>query len=105
MAESITEKVEQVIWGDEKDVFRTVNTLVIKEMRFRIFPGIIWDLQRWARSKAEEHRKEQSSIDNIILAVKQNVEEGDHHSSLQRLSKHHGDISQRYSAAARACND
>ena len=105
MTESITEKVEQVIWGDEKNVFGAVSALVIEEMRYRLFPGIIWDLQRWARSKAEEHRKSQSSIDNIILSVKQNVENGDHHSSLQRLSKHDKDIAERYSAAARACND
>jgi Trm5-related predicted tRNA methylase len=103
MAQALREKVDEVIWGEEKDVFSPVHELAIREMRYRLFPGIIWDLQAWARSKAEEHSKIQSNIDNIILSVKKNVE--DEHLSLQKLSKHHGKIAERYRAAARACND
>ena len=105
MTESLTERVEQVIWGKEKNVFHSVHALVIREMRYRLYPGIIWDLRAWARSKAEEHRKTQGGIDNILSAVQKNTEDGDHHLSLQKLSKHHREIAERYDAAARACND
>ena len=105
MAESLREKIEQVIWGEEKDVFVPVRVLVMEELRRRILPMIIWELQAWALSKAEEHSQTHVKIDQIILAVRRNVADQEYHLSLQKLSKHHKDISLRYSTAADACKD
>ncbi len=104
MAESLKEKVEQVIWGEEKDAFGQVRALVTEEMKGRIYPGVIWDLQKWARSKTEEHRKAQSRIENIILAVRNNVKDDqDQCLSLLTLSEHHRNIANRYNTALNAC--
>ena len=106
MVESLKEKVEQVIWDEkEKDVYSSVSALVIREMKYRIYPGVIWDLQAWARSKAEEYSKDELRVDDIILELKKNVADQDHNVSLQKLSKHYKEIAERYRIAARACND
>ena len=106
MAESLREKVEQVIWGEEEDAFRPVRALLLEEMRYRIHPGIIWDLQKWARSKMEEHEKAQGRIENILRAVRKNVpDHEDHCPSLLKLSRHHRKIAGRYRSAVNACND
>jgi len=105
MAEALKEAVEQVIWDEQKNVSVCVRTLVCREMRYRIYPGVIWELKAWALSKAKEHRKKQSAFDDIILAVKKNLEDQDYHLSLQKLSKHHGGIAERYRTAAEACDD
>jgi hypothetical protein len=106
MALSLKERVERVVWGEEKDAFGPVSALVIQEMKGRIYPGVIWDLQNWARSKTEEHRKAQSKIENIILAVRSNVKDDqDQCLSLQKLSEHHCQIANRYNKVVIACQD
>jgi hypothetical protein len=106
MAEALKEKVEQVIWDAEKDAFHSVRALVLEEMKYRIYPGIIWDLQKWARSKSEEHRNAQGRIEKILLAVRTNVEDHrDHCQSLQKLVMHHRRIAGRYNSVVMACDD
>jgi hypothetical protein len=106
MTESLTEKVEQVIWDLEKDAFHPVRALVLQEMRYRIHPGVIWDLQKWARSKMEEHKSAQRRIDNIIQQVRKNVpDHEDHCLSLKKLSLHHDRMGTRYRVVVNACYD
>jgi hypothetical protein len=83
-----------------------VRALVLEEMRYRIHSGIIWDLQKWARSKMEEHETAQGRIDYILRAVRKNVpDHEDHCQSLLKLSRHHRKIALRYRSVVNACND
>lgn len=113
-ASSLIEKVEQVIWdeGQEEDAFVSVHALVIEEMRYRIYPGIVWDFQKWARSKAEEHTVAKNRIETILLKVKENNDvpnDADDFPvcflSVKKLRDHHERIANRYKRAAMACND
>lgn len=106
MAEALKEKVEQVIWDAEKDAFQSVRALILEEMKYRIYPGIIWDLKKWAQSKTEEHRDAQGRIEKILLAVKMNVEDHQYQClSLQKLIMHHRRIAGRYSSVVMACDE
>lgn len=105
-ASSLIEKVEHVIWDDHSDAFRSVRALVLEEMKYRIYPGVVWDLQKWAQSKTEEHREAYRRIDKILQAVKENVQDDqDHCPSLQKLKRHHERIAKRYDDAVFACKD
>ena len=107
MTELLKEKVEQVVWGKDANVSAAVRAIVLEEVRYRLLLNNIWDLQAWARSKAEEHTQAYSRINTIILSVLKNAEEGEqgNHHSLQKLSQHHKNIAQRYNAAANACKE
>jgi hypothetical protein len=83
MAEALKEEVDNVVWDEEQDVFICVTKLIFREMKGRFFHGFIAEVQAWARSKAEEHRKKQRALDDIILTVRTNLKDQDHHLSLQ----------------------
>jgi exonuclease I len=96
-------KQEVVVWDEQQDVSTRVRNLIFREMKRRFFHGYIAEVQAWARSKAEEHRKKQREFDNIILVVRTSLKDQDHHLSLQKLSRHHGNIAERYSIVESTC--
>jgi len=107
MSESLKERVDQVVWGTQSSAFVAARLLVLEEMRYRLLPNIIWDLEMWARSKAEEHKQAHTRIEIIILAVRQNADASaqDSHVALEKLSRHHKHIFRRYEDVVRACKD
>jgi hypothetical protein len=106
MTDSLQEKMERMVWGIEVDAYKTARALVLEEMRYRLHPGIIWDLKPWALSKAREHATTMSRIDRIILDVVINSGGSHEHTpSLKKLSAHHARISKRYSHVSDACSD
>ena len=111
MTESLEEKMERLVWGKDtptNDVFASARALVVEEMKYRIYPGLIWDLRSRAESKAEEHANTTKRINEIIRAVDKNVKDDsskEHSVSLQTLSAHHAAIAQRYKHVASACSD
>ena len=104
MTSPLINKVQEVIWGEEDDVYRAVRALVLQEMKYRIFPGVIWNLAAWARCKAKEHGILQSNIHRILHTMQQNVEDEDI-SAVENLSIHHAKMSRRYALALHACSD
>jgi hypothetical protein len=103
MAEALKEEVDTVVWDEQQDVSTCVKNLILRELKCRFFHGFIEEIKAWARSKAEEHRKKQREFDNIILTVRTNLKDQDHHLSLQKLSRHHGNIAERYSTVESTC--
>jgi hypothetical protein len=79
--------------------------LICREMKYRLFHGFFGEVQAWAQSKAEEHRKKQRAFDDIILTVRTILKDQDHHLSLQKLSRHHRKIAERYSTVESTCAD
>ena len=94
MTNPLIEKAEEVIWGEVEDTYRAVRALVISEMRWRIWTGVVWELRAHAQSKAKEH----CSLEAFYKAHSD-------HLSVKRLSDHHGKISRRYRQASLACID
>jgi len=107
MSESLKERVDQVVWDTQSSAFVAARILVLKEMQYRLLPNIIWDLEMWARKKAEEHKEAHARIELIILAVKQNADASAQgsHLALEKLSRHHKHIASRYADVVRACKD
>ena len=107
MSESLKERVDQVVWDTQSSAFVAARILVLKEMQYRLLPNIIWDLEMWARKKAEEHKEAHARIELIILAVKQNADASAQgsHLALEKLSRHHKNIAKRYADVVRACRD
>ena len=103
MAEALKEEVDTVVWDEQQDVSTCVKNLIFRELKCWFFHGFIEEIKAWARSKAEEHRKKQREFDNIILAVRTNLKDEDHHLSLQKLSRHHGNIAERYCTVESTC--
>jgi hypothetical protein len=63
MAEAPKEEVDNAVWDEQQDVSTCVKTLIFREMNCRFFHGFIAEVQAWARSKAEEHRKKPRVFD------------------------------------------
>ena len=105
MAEALKEEVDTVVWDEQQDVSTCVKTLIFRELKCRFFHGFIEEIKAWARSKAEEHRKKQREFDYIILTVRTNLKDEDHHLSLQKLSRHHRRIAECYSTVESTCAD
>ena len=106
MTESLEGKMDRLVWGKDtptNEVFASARALVVEEMKYRIYPGLIWDLRSRAESKAEEHANTTKRINEIIRAVDKNVKDSKEHSL--SLSAHHAAIAQRYKHVASACSD
>ena len=101
--EALKQEVDAVVWDEQQDVSTSVRSLLFREMKCRFFHGFIAEIKAWARSKAEEHRKKQREFDCIMRTVRTNLKDEDHHLSLQKLSRHHGNIAERYSIVEITC--
>jgi hypothetical protein len=101
--EALKQEVDAVVWDEQQDVSTSVRNLLFREMKCRFFHGFIAEIKAWARSKAEEHRKKQREFDSIMRTVRTNLKDEDHHLSLQKLSRHHGNIAERYSTVEITC--
>ena len=86
MTNPLIDKAEEVIWGEVEDVYSAVCALVIREMRWRIWPGVVLELQAWARSKAKEHCLLEAYYKGVAHTVQKY---NDDHSSVEKLSTHH----------------
>jgi hypothetical protein len=101
--EALKQEVDTVVWDEQQDVSTSVRNLIFRELKCRLFHGFIEEIKVWARSKAEKHRKKQREFDYIMRTVRTNLKDQDHHLSLQKLSRHHGNIAERYSIVEINC--
>ena len=65
----------------------------------RLTPFHVWEVHRWARSKAEEHAARADALRRIIDASALK------HEGVDALEAHHWRIAARYKAVARAMQD
>ena len=68
-------------------------------MRGAIMPFHVWEVQRWALAKAEEHAARAAALRRIIDASALK------HEGVDALEAHHRRVATRYTAVARAMQD
>jgi hypothetical protein len=88
----LAERVDDVVWGDELDVYSAVR-------RLGYYPFGMNETKAYARSKADEHHVIWSKLSQIIAASEATSE------ALVHLRDHHIKISSRYTRAAAAFGD
>lgn len=94
------QKMDDIVWTNDTyaGVFPAVHQLIQDETRRSILPFVISEAEQWAQEKAACHREIALRIKRISLSIPEDLRLG-----VERLHRHHYEISTRYTSASRAC--